>query len=120
MTLLEAVHALTSKRSSKALRLFDEGPSILEEGDPNTERSSKVKRDILALLTCYAAMLKERRMKAPRHHWILSFMQKVSGLDRSRQPPATNQLGSCLVRMKTPPPALRYITISYFLVIRPR
>ncbi|GFG29801.1 hypothetical protein Cfor_00232 [Coptotermes formosanus] len=57
------VRTLTSKRLSEALRLFDEGLLILEENDPNTERSSKVKRDILASLTCYSEMLKER-MKA--------------------------------------------------------
>jgi hypothetical protein len=58
------VRALTSKRLSKALQLFDKGLSILEDDDPNTERSSKVKRDILASLTCYSELLKESRMKA--------------------------------------------------------
>jgi hypothetical protein len=84
------------------MQTIGRGLGTHEEDDPNAERSSKVKRHIFASLTCYVEMLKERSMKAPRHQWILSFKQKMSGLDASWRPPATDQLSSCLVQMKTP------------------
>jgi hypothetical protein len=64
---VEVVHMLTSKILSKALQLFNDGLSI---------RSSKVKRDILASLTCYFEMLKERRMKASQTSWNSFFYIK--------------------------------------------
>jgi hypothetical protein len=44
----EFVSKLTSKRLSKALKIIDKALAIFEEEDPNTERSSKVKRDVMA------------------------------------------------------------------------
>jgi len=59
----EVVRMLTSERLSEALRIIDEALAIFDEEDPNTERSSKVKRDVLASVRCYAEILKERKMK---------------------------------------------------------
>jgi DDE superfamily endonuclease./Tc5 transposase DNA-binding domain./CENP-B N-terminal DNA-binding domain. len=59
----EIVRMLTSERLSEALRIIDEALAIFDEEDPNTERSSKVKRDVLASVRCYAEILKERKMK---------------------------------------------------------
>jgi len=59
----EVVRMLTSERLSEALRIIDEALAIFDEEDPNTERSSKVKRDVSASVRCYAEILKERKMK---------------------------------------------------------
>jgi hypothetical protein len=59
----EVVRMLTSERLSEALRIIDEALAIFDEEDPNTERSSKVKREVLASVRCYAEILKERKMK---------------------------------------------------------
>jgi hypothetical protein len=64
MTEVEVVHTFTSKRLSEVLQLFDKGLSILAEDDAKTERNSKVKRDVVAFLTCCCVILQVRRMKA--------------------------------------------------------
>jgi len=64
----EFVGKLTSERLSKALQIIDKALAIFEEEDPNTERDSKVKRDVMALVRSYSNILK----KVLRHHWILT------------------------------------------------
>jgi hypothetical protein len=60
----EVVRMLRSERLSEALRIIDRALALFDEEDPNTERSSKVKRDVLASVKCYSEILKERKMKA--------------------------------------------------------
>jgi len=64
----EFVGKLTSERLSKALQIIDKALAIFEEEDPNTERSSKVKRDVMALVRSYSNIPK----KVLRHNWILT------------------------------------------------
>jgi len=64
----EFMGKLTSERLSKALQIIDKALAIFEEEDPNTERGSKVKRDVMALVRSYSNILK----KALRLHCILT------------------------------------------------
>ena len=49
---------------SDALQIIDKSLAIFHREDPNTERSSKVKRDVLMSVRCYLKILKERKMTA--------------------------------------------------------
>jgi len=74
----EVVRMLASERLSEALRIIDEALAIFDEEDPNTERSSKVKRDVLASVRCYAEILKERKMKVSQRS-LDSYFQTTKG-----------------------------------------
>lgn len=52
-----------NQKLSDALQIIDKSLAIFHREDPNTERSSKVKREVLASVRCYAEILKERKMK---------------------------------------------------------
>jgi hypothetical protein len=53
-----------NEKLSDALQIIDRSLAIFNREDPNTERSSKVKRDVLASVRCYLKILKERKMTA--------------------------------------------------------
>jgi hypothetical protein len=47
---VDVVHRLTSKRLAEAFHLVEAGLSILDEGNPNSEQSSKVSRNMSAAI----------------------------------------------------------------------
>jgi hypothetical protein len=49
-----------NQKLSDALQIIDKSLTIFHREDPNTERSSKVKRDVLTSVRCYLKILKER------------------------------------------------------------
>jgi hypothetical protein len=53
-----------NQKLSDALQIIDKSLAIFHREDPNTERSSKVKRDVLTSVGCYLKILKERKMTA--------------------------------------------------------
>jgi len=82
----EVVRMLTSERLSEALRIIDEALAIFDEEDPNTERSSKVKRDVLASVRCYAEILKERKMKVSQRSLDSYFQTTKDSVTLESQP----------------------------------
>ena len=110
----EVVRMLTSERLSEALQIIDEALAIFDEEDPNTERSSKVKRDVLASVRCYAEILKERKMKVSQIS-VDSYFQTTKGsVTTEPQPsnsgfPSAEQLSGVSEKPSTsvalPPPA---------------
>lgn len=55
----EVVGKLTSKRLSKALHIIDKALAIFDKEDPNTERGSKVTRDVIASVRGHSDILKK-------------------------------------------------------------
>jgi hypothetical protein len=105
---------LTSERLSEALRIIDEALAIFDEEDPNTERSSKVKRDVLASVRCYAEILKERKMKVSQRSLDSYFQTTKGSVTPEPQPsnsgfPSTEHLPGVSEKPSTsvalPPPA---------------
>jgi hypothetical protein len=61
------LNLLNSFRQSKLLNFFkhiDTAISIIDENDPNRERSAKVARDIQSTLACYKELYRERKNAA--------------------------------------------------------
>ena len=52
-----------NQKLSDALQIIDKSLAIFYREDPNTERSSKVKRNVLSSVRCYSKILKERKIE---------------------------------------------------------
>jgi hypothetical protein len=85
----EVVRMLRSERLSEALRIIDKALATFDEEDPNTERSSKVKRDVLASVKCYSEILKERKMKASQRS-LDSYFKMTKGSVTPEPQPSTS------------------------------
>uniref|UniRef100_A0A8C4Q849 Uncharacterized protein n=2 Tax=Eptatretus burgeri TaxID=7764 RepID=A0A8C4Q849_EPTBU len=80
---VEPLRTLTCKRMAEAFRLIDMGLTIFDEDDPNTERSSRVARNVQAELSRYKLIQKEKRMKATQMTFF-SFFQKSEGKEHPK------------------------------------
>ena len=78
-----------NQKLSDALQIIDKSLAIFRREDPNTERSSKMKRDVLASVRCYLKILKDRKMSAPPKRLLDSYERHIkshlpfAGLNRS-------------------------------------
>jgi hypothetical protein len=89
----EVVRMLASERLYEALRGIDQALAIFDEEDPNTERSSKVKRDVLASVRCYSEILKERKMKTPQRS-PEHYFKEMKGNVKTEPQPSTSGYSS--------------------------
>jgi len=80
---VEPLRTLTSTRMVEAFRLIDMGLAIFDEDDPNTERSSRVARNVQTDLSCYKLIQKEKQMKAAQTT-LFSFFQKKEGKEHPK------------------------------------
>ena len=80
---VEPLRTLTSTRMVEAFRLIDMGLAIFDEDDPNTERSSRVARNVQADLSCYKLIQKEKQMKAAQRT-LFFFFQKNEGKEHPK------------------------------------
>ena len=67
---------ITAKRLREAMGKINEGFAILEEIDPNVERSSTAQRLVMDNLFCYTEMLKEFQKKKSQTS-MLQYFQKT-------------------------------------------
>ena len=67
---------MTAKKLSEALAKIREGNAMLEEMDPNVERSSRVTRKAMEAYFCYTEMEKEFSKKK-RQTTMLQFFKKT-------------------------------------------
>ncbi|KAK3881758.1 hypothetical protein Pcinc_013840 [Petrolisthes cinctipes] len=71
----QPLRTLTATNLSECLELMRQAMMIIEENDPNIERSSKVSREVMNKVACYQLMLKEKQKKKKQPS-ILSFFQR--------------------------------------------
>lgn len=106
---VDVVRTLTAKRLTEAFRLIESALAILDEDDPNTERSSKVSRNVRWAMQCYKEILQEKQMKATQKasYFLRTSRDPKSGdnelsqpstsvasLSHSQQPPSSSHLSS--------------------------
>ncbi|KAK3878955.1 hypothetical protein Pcinc_016441 [Petrolisthes cinctipes] len=73
----QPLRTLTATNLSECLELIRQAMTIIEENDPNIERSSTVSREVMNKMACYQLMLKEKRKKKKQQS-ILSFFHMRS------------------------------------------
>lgn len=72
----EPLRALTVTNLSQCMDLLRQAMKIIEENDPNVERSGAVTRDVLNRMSCYEVMLKEKQQKK-KQQTITAFFQEA-------------------------------------------
>lgn len=73
----EPLRALTATNLTQCMDLLRQAMKILEENDPNVERSGAVTRDVLSRMSCYEVMLKEKQHKK-KQQTITAFFQEAT------------------------------------------
>jgi hypothetical protein len=63
-SVVEPVKLLSTKQTAEFIKHIDTAISIIDENDPNKERSAEVARDIQSSLACYKELKRERKNAA--------------------------------------------------------
>ncbi|KAG8239600.1 hypothetical protein J437_LFUL018312 [Ladona fulva] len=89
----ETANMLTVDHLSTAVQLIENGLAILDENDPNRERSSSVKRTVNNAIDCYRELYKEKRKATAQLSLEMLFRNQSQGTDTQPQPgPSSREL----------------------------